>query len=62
MRKFRIGCVWQMYGHIEVEAETEEEAIKKACAVADECPLPDDGEYLDDSFNVDPENVEEADD
>ena len=61
MRKFRIGCVWQLYGHIEVEAETEEEAKEKASLIAETCPLPDDGEYLEDSFVIDADNIEEVD-
>lgn len=61
MKTFRVGCVWQMYGHIEVEAETEEEAKEKAFSVAEICSLPDDGEYLEDSFEIDSDNVEEAD-
>lgn len=51
-----------MYGHITVRAKNKEEAVKMAQKVAKTCPLPDDGEYLEDSFEIDPENVEEADD
>lgn len=58
---YRVGCSWQLYGHIEVRAKNEKEALKKARQLAMKCPLPDDGEYLDDSFVLDEENIEEAD-
>lgn len=58
---YRVGCFWQLYGHIEVRAKNEKEALKKARQLAMKCPLPDDGEYLDDSFVLDEENIEEAD-
>lgn len=58
---YRVGCFWQMYGHIEVRARNMEEAQKAVKKLAATCPLPDDGEYLDDSFELDEENIEEAD-
>ena len=39
-----------MYGHIDVEAESQEQAID--IALGPECPLPE-GEYLDESVQVD---------
>ena len=59
--EYRIGCSWQMYGHIKVHARNLEEAQKAAKKFAETCPLPDDGEYLDDSFELDEENIEEVD-
>lgn len=58
---YRFGCSWQLYGHITVRAKNEEEALRKAKKLARVCPLPDDGEYLEDSFELDEENIEEAD-
>lgn len=58
---YRVGCFWQLYGHIEVKARNEKEALEVARKKALTCPLPDDGEYLDDSFVLDEENIEEAD-
>lgn len=58
---YRFGCSWQLYGHITVRAKNEEEALKKAKKLARVCPLPKDGEYLEDSFELDEENIEEAD-
>lgn len=50
MSTFRIPLVWQMYGHVDVEANTLEEAIEYA--LGPECPLPE-GSYIDDSIQVD---------
>lgn len=50
MPTFRIPLVWQMYGHVNVEAETLEEAIEYA--LGPECPLPE-GSYVDESVQVD---------
>lgn len=50
MAIFRIPLVWQMYGHVDVDAETLEEAIEYA--MGPECPLPE-GSYVDDSVQVD---------
>ena len=50
MSSFRIPLVWQMYGHVDVEADTLDDAIEYALGT--DCPLPE-GEYLDDSIQVD---------
>lgn len=50
MPVFRIPLVWEVYGHINVTADTKEEAIEYA--LGPECPLPD-GDYVDDSVRVD---------
>lgn len=50
MNIYRIPLVWSMYGHIDVEAESQEQAID--IALGPECPLPE-GEYLDESVQVD---------
>lgn len=49
MKKFKIPCGWEVYGSIEVEAETLEKAIEKIENSSD--PLPH-GEYVEDSFYV----------
>ena len=53
MKTFKFGVSWEMYGYVEVEAETLEEAIAIAKATEDEMDLPTDGDYVDDSFEVD---------
>lgn len=50
MSSFRIPLVWQMYGHVDVEADTLDDAIEHA--LGPDCPLPE-GEYVDDSIQVD---------
>lgn len=50
MSSFRIPLVWQMYGHVDVEADTLDDAIESA--LGPDCPLPE-GEYVDDSIQVD---------
>ena len=50
MNIYRIPLIWSMYGHINVEAESQEQAIE--IALGPECPLPD-GNYLDESVQVD---------
>ena len=60
-RKYRFGCSWLMYGHFTVWARNMEEALEMAKKFAETCPLPEDGEYVDDSFELDEENIEEAD-
>lgn len=58
MKTWKIPCVWQMYGYLKIEANTLEEAIEKAYD-ADQ-GLPDDGDYIDNSFEVDEDlSVEE---
>ena len=47
---YRVPLVWQMYGHMDVEAKSLHEAIKYA--LGPECPLPK-GSYVDDSIMVD---------
>lgn len=50
-KQYRIPLVWQMYGHIWIEAESEEKAIE--LALSPEYPLPDDGVYVDESVMLD---------
>lgn len=52
MKNWRIPVVYQMAGVVEVEANTLAEAIRIAEDPNEEIPLPDDGEYLDGSWEV----------
>jgi len=49
MKTYKIPVVWQMYGYVEVEAES----MVEATLVAMDAPLPDNGDYVDGSFEVD---------
>ena len=50
MKTYRVHLIWSLYGHVDVEAESEEEAVENA--LGPDCPLPE-GEYVDDSVLVD---------
>lgn len=52
MKTYKIPVVWQMYGYVEVEAESLDEAIQKA----QDAPLPD-GSYVEGSFEVDGDGI-----
>jgi RNA polymerase subunit RPABC4/transcription elongation factor Spt4 len=47
---FRIPCMWQMAGEMQIEAETLEQAMRIA---EEDALLPTDGEYLVGTFQVD---------
>lgn len=49
MKTYKVPVVWQMYGYVEVEADSLAEAIHEA----DAAPLPEDGSYVEGSFEVD---------
>lgn len=53
MKTWKIPVVWSCWSMMEIEADSLEEALKKAAA--DEAPLPDPSEsyYLEDSFEID---------
>ena len=54
---YEIPCSWEVYGTLEVEANSLEEAIK--LAERDDSPMPDDSDYVDGSFEVDRDVAEE---
>jgi hypothetical protein len=49
MKTYRVPVVWQMYGYVEVQAESMSEAVNNAM----EAPLPEDGSYIEGSFELD---------
>ncbi|HZK27072.1 MAG TPA: hypothetical protein VFD00_06010 [Thermoclostridium sp.] len=62
MKKIRVPVTWECYGVVEVEVPDnlpKEKAIDMAIKIAndddDEIPLPDDWEYVDNSWRVDDE-------
>ena len=55
-KKYKVPCSWQMYGFVEVEAEDWSDAIWQA--ECDHQPLPEDGEYVMSSFEVDHDIIE----
>ena len=53
MKTYKIGLIWQMYGYVEVEANSLAEAIHIVHST--DVPLPENGEYIEGSFEVDVE-------
>ena len=56
-KTYRIPCSWQMYGVMDVKAESLEEAIEKARG--DSTALPTNSAYVEASFKVDKDIVED---
>jgi hypothetical protein len=56
MKKYKIPCAWEMYGVMEVEAESLDAAIETARLHGE---LPTNAAYVDGSFEVDSEVVED---
>ena len=50
MKTWKIPVIWSKMGTVNVEADTLDEAIE--IAATDDIPLPDNGEYVDCSFEV----------
>ena len=51
MKTYKIPVVYQMYGYVYVQAESMSEAVDEL--QNGDGALPDNGEYLEDSFEVD---------
>jgi len=51
-KNYTVFVSWEMYGHIEVRANSVEEAMKEA-ETGENIFLPPDGSYVEDSFQVD---------
>ena len=54
---YKVPVVWSMMGYVLVDAEGADEALIYAVEHLDEFDLPRNGEYLEDSFEVDTEGV-----
>lgn len=59
MESFKIPVEYKVWGTVEVEAETMEEALEYARNNIDTLELPDEPEYVDDSYVIAVEDVEE---
>lgn len=59
MSKQRIAVTWEMSGYIEVEADSVEDAMNKVMENPDDFSLPTTGDYVDGSFWVSTEDVDE---
>ena len=56
MPKFKIPVTYEMYGTVDVEADTLADAVKKANDDIDELPLPDDPSYVEASYQIQDED------
>lgn len=56
MKRWKIPVSWEMFGIVEIEANTLEEALEMAWD--DFVDIPDNGNYIDASWRVDDENPE----
>lgn len=59
MESFKIPVEYKVWGTVEVEAETMEEALEYARNNIDTLELPDEPEYVDDSYVIAVKDVEE---
>lgn len=55
MKTYKIPVVWQMHGYVTVDAVDVDDAIYEAT----EAPLPEDGSYIEGSFEVDVLGIDE---
>lgn len=58
-KKQRVAVTWEMCGYIDVDAESLEEAMDMVKNTPDEFSLPVDSNYVDGSFCLSTDSVEE---
>lgn len=57
----KVPVTWEMCGYVEIPgAKTVEEAMEIFNETSDEIPLPTDGEYVDSSFHLSSDDVDEV--
>lgn len=55
----RLAVTWQMCGYVDIPADTMEEAMEKFNNESDYIKLPTNGEYVDGSFELSSDDVDE---
>jgi hypothetical protein len=55
---YKVPCYWEMGGYLYIEAGSPSEA--RDIALSDTTALPDDADYLSDSFTVEEDWIEEV--
>lgn len=55
----KVAVTWEMCGYIDIEAQSMEEAMEKFKKESDYIELPSDGIYVDGSFQLSSDDVEE---
>lgn len=54
-----VAVTWEMCGYVDIEADTMEEAMEKFNRESDYIKLPTNAEYVDGSFQLSSDDVEE---
>ena len=54
----KVAVTWEMFGYVDIEANNMEEAMKKFHSESDHIKLPEDGVYVDGSFQLTSDYVE----
>ena len=55
----KVAVTWQMCGYVDIPADTMEEAMEKFNNESDYIKLPTNGEYVDGSFELSSDDVDE---
>ena len=55
----KVAVTWEMCGYVDIDADTLEEAMEKFNNESDYIKLPTNGEYIDGSFQLTSDDVEE---
>jgi hypothetical protein len=55
----KVAVTWEMCGYVDIDADTMEEAMEKFDRESDYIKLPTNGEYVDGSFQLSSDDVEE---
>ena len=58
-RDMKVAVTWEMCGYVDIEANNMEEAMKKFHSESDHIKLPEDSVYVDGSFQLTSDDVEE---
>jgi hypothetical protein len=59
MKTYKVPVVYTMYGYVEIEAESPEEAVKEVENGGGDIPLPSVADYVEGSFEVDHDGLVE---
>lgn len=59
VKNMKVAVTWEVCGYVDIEAETMEDAMKKFNEDSEIIPLPTDFEYVDGSFQLSSNDVEE---
>jgi hypothetical protein len=57
MKTYKVPVVYTMYGYVEVEAESMDQAVDKVQNGGSDMPLPSNADYVEGSFEVDHDGI-----